>query len=211
MESPRPQPAASSDEASAVPSEEAEQPLDLWRLGRGVVSGLLLLALLSWLVTAVWGDELEAFGRWFVSSYGAVGVGVAVLALDTSPIPLVSEPVFLVALSGGLEPGAIGVAASLGSLGASACGYLLGWSVGRPLMKRFLAEEVRDRARRLISRHGFWGIALAALTPLPFALCTWTAGALRMRLLPFALGCLFRVPRVAFYLWLTFEAWRAAR
>ena len=105
----------------------------------------------------------------------------------------------------------IGVAASLGSLAAAASGYALGWLVGRAGLRRVLSEERREQVRGLLSRYGFWGVALAALTPLPFAICTWTAGALRMRVLPFALACLFRVPKVAFYLWLMHQAWRAAR
>lgn len=190
---------------------EEPKPLDLRLLGIRVAVGLAALFLISWGLTLTCGDALEAIGARFVAAYGAPGVGIAVLVLDTSPVPMITEPVFLLALSGGLDPLAVGVAASLGSLAAAACGYALGWSIGRPVLLRVLSEDRRDQGRHLVSRYGFWGIALAALTPLPFAICTWSAGALRMRLLPFALGSLFRVPKVIFYVWMIQVAWRAAR
>ncbi len=58
-------------------------------------------------------------------------------------------------------------------------------------------------------RHGLVTIALAAITPLPFAICAWSAGALGMRLAPFLLGLSLRVPKVAFYAWVIDQSWRA--
>lgn len=194
-----------------IEAPDEPEALDLRQLGIRLAVGLAALFVISWGLTLTYGDALEAIGSRFVAAYGAPGVGIAVLVLDTSPVPMITEPVFLLALSGGLDPLAVGVAASLGSLAAAACGYALGWFVGRPVLRRVLSEERQDQGRHVISRYGFWGVALAALTPLPFAICTWSAGALRMPILPFALGSLFRVPKVAFYVWMIHEAYRAAR
>jgi uncharacterized membrane protein YdjX (TVP38/TMEM64 family) len=46
------------------------------------------------------------------------------------------------------------------------------------------------------------GVALGAVSPLPYSISAWAAGALGMELRPFVLVSLLRIPRVGFYLWL---------
>jgi len=171
------------------------------------VIGLVILFLLAGCMTYVFGDELRQLGGWATRHLGVGFVFAGVLLIDLSPVPLVNEPVLLLGLSGGLEVRSVAAAAVAASLlaawGGYGCGYLL---ARRGLSERVLGRH-HARGERFVQRYGFWGVALAALTPLPFGLCTWTAGALRMPLRSFVPASLFRAPKAAFYLWIVWGAW----
>ena len=47
--------------------------------------------------------------------------------------------------------------------------------------------------------YGVWAIVLAALTPLPWSVTSWTAGALHMPWRHYLLGSLARAPRIILY------------
>ena len=51
-----------------------------------------------------------------------------------------------------------------------------------------------------MKRYGVRAVAVAALTPFPFAIATWGAGASNVGLKPVLLGSLFRFPKVFIYL-----------
>lgn len=192
------------------PPTSPHAPIDLRRLGLRLAGGLVVLVLTGFGVAYLFADPLQVVGGWFVRHYGAVGVGVTVAVLDTSPVPIPVEPVFLLALGGGLSGVSVGVAAAIGSLAAAPTGYLLGRMVGRMGVAHRVLGDHHEEAQELVRQYGFWGIALAALTPIPWGPCTWTAGAMQMPVVPFLLASLFRVPKVAFYLWLIHKAWSAA-
>ena len=176
-----------------------------------IVVGLALIGGTFFVLAALYHEPLEAAALSLAERYGVGFVFAGVLLVDVCPFPLLSEPVLGAAVAGGLTLAEIGLAVSLGSVSAAGLGY----AAGLGLRRLGLADRILGRhtpaARRFVSKYGFWGIALAALTPLPFALCTWTAGTLRMRLLPFVLGALFRVPKTWFYLWVVAETWRLGR
>lgn len=176
-----------------------------------ILLGLVVLGVTFFTLGALYHEPLEAGALRLAERYGYGFVFVGVLVVDACPFPLLSEPVLGAGIAGGLTLTGIGVAASLASLIAAGLGYASGLGLRRlGLADRILGHH-SAAARGFVSKWGFWGIALAALTPLPFALCTWTAGTLRMRLLPFVLGALFRVPKTWFYLWVVAETWRLGR
>jgi len=193
---------------SPADSDEEDEPLELGPLALRVVIGLVVLFLIAMGVSFVWGDELSRLGGWAARTFGSGFVFVGVLLIDSSPFPLVNEPLLLLGLSGGLDIRALALATVSGSLLAAWVGY----GCGLLLAKRGLSERVlgrhHQRGERFVRRYGFWGVALAALTPLPFGLCTWTAGALRMPWLTFAAASSLRAPKAAFYLWVVYSAWR---
>ena len=51
----------------------------------------------------------------------------------------------------------------------------------------------------LLRRYGALGVAAVGALPLPFALGTWTAGAMRVRFVGVLLACLVRIPKTGFY------------
>jgi undecaprenyl-diphosphatase len=75
----------------------------------------------------------------------------------------------------------------IGSLG----GYAIGLYGGRPLLVRFSNPTTSRRLGELISRYGSAGIFVAALSPIPYKVLAWTAGAGRMDLRIFIAAGLF--------------------
>jgi len=188
--------------------EDEDEPLELGPLALRVVIGLVLLFLIAMGLSFVWGDELRRLGTWAAQTFGSGFVFVGVVLIDSSPFPLVNEPLLLLGLSGGLDIRAVALATVSGSLLAAWIGYGCGWLLARRGLSERVLGPHHQRGQRFVRRYGFWGVALAALTPLPFGLCTWTAGALRMPWLTFAAASLLRAPKAAFYLWVVYSAWR---
>ena len=63
--------------------------------------------------------------------------------------------------------------------------------------------EPRRRGPELINRYGGVGLAIAALTPLPYSLASWAAGTSELRYWQFLLiSAPFRAIRVTSVLWL---------
>ena len=71
----------------------------------------------------------------------------------------------------------------------------------RDRFQRFVEGRGKD-AWESVRRYGAAALALGALSPLPFSICCWASGALKLRPDIFFVVALLRIPRVAFYLWL---------
>lgn len=196
-------------EGEAPASGPATPALEGGRLAGALVVGLLGLAGACWALGRWYRAPLEALGAWLVERLGLGFVAGGVFLLDVSPVPLVTEPVLVLATTGGLPWGQVVAVAATASVSAGLTCYLGGGALARRGLARRLAGAGEARARELVRRHGLVTIALAAITPLPFAICAWSAGALGMRLGPFLLGLSLRVPKVAFYAWVIDQSWRA--
>ena len=74
---------------------------------------------------------------------------------------------------------------------------------------RQMAHRFNPEAAAWIEARGAWGVAVAALLPIPYALATWTAGAMKVSLRDVMLASLLRVPKTAFYVALLAAGWGA--
>ena len=75
----------------------------------------------------------------------------------------------------------------LGSLG----GYAIGLYAGRPIIGRLARPSLSRRLDEILVRYGDAGVFVAAVSPIPYKLLAWTAGAGRMDLRPFVLAGVF--------------------
>ena len=173
----------------------------LWRGSVGLLTLLLGVAVLG----IVLRHPLELAAAWFVQTLGLAGVFLAVTLVDS--LPLTHEPVLLLAWSGGLSFVAIWGAASAGSVLAGVVGWALGSRLAR--LDRVTQFFARYRITEFLDRYGAWAVAVAALTPFPYAVATWAAGAARLPLLPVFLGSLVRILKVLIYLSLIVLGWSA--
>lgn len=187
----------------AVPGDDELDGLDmrslLTRLGVGIVVMFCVVVILAMVAE----EPLTAFAEGFVSRFGLLGVFVAVVCTDT--LLLTHEPVLLAGYVGGLGFFPVFVVASVASIGAGA----LGWSLGSLLrnvewLARFFA---RYRIQPFLERYGFWAVSVAALTPFPFSVATWSSGAAGIPLSTVMLGSLFRIPKVLFYFSIMVFGW----
>ena len=152
-------------------------------------------------------DPIVAVSEGFIERWGLYGLVGGTLIADTSPLPLTSEPLMVLGLGAEMKWSTIFWAIGITS---TFCGGL-GWFLGRGL-DRWIQIGARFRANQpdtvaWIERYGAWGVAVAALLPIPYALSTWTAGALSVPLRWVLIASLMRLPRTGFYLWIVHHGW----
>ena len=105
------------------------------------------------------------------------------------------------ALVGGLPFWEIAFAGGLGSLLGGCAGFAVARRVGQSGWFQRVLHGRGARARLAVERWGVWGVALGAVSPLPYTICAWAAGTFQLGWRPFVAVSLLRFPRVAFHLW----------
>ena len=70
-------------------------------------------------------------------------------------------------------------------------GHTLGKVYGTKLLDRFGKPQHRERLESLFEKYGTWGMFIAAVSPLPYKVFGWIAGASDMKLQPFILAGIF--------------------
>ena len=116
------------------------------------------------------------------SGFGLVGLAVVSAteaALQPVPPDLLVLPMSLEA-SSKLELLAIFLVATLFSVVGSLVGYAIGLYAGRPAIEKLAKPSLSRKLDVLISRYGDAGVFIAAVSPIPYKLLAWTAGAGRM-------------------------------
>lgn len=122
-------------------------------------------------------------------------VGLALVSFTESviqPVPpdLLVIPMSLEAVST-LELLAIFLVATIFSVLGSLGGYAIGLYAGRPIIGRLARPSLSRRLDEILVRYGDAGVFVAAVSPIPYKLLAWTAGAGRMDLRPFVLAGVF--------------------
>jgi membrane protein YqaA with SNARE-associated domain len=196
-------------ESDRLPSVGELEGLDLRGTIRGTVLGLVGLVIGLFVLGLLLHDELLATGGWFVARFGALGVFLAFRGLDCVFLPVPHDTFLMLGMAGGLSLWTVSLAGSVGSLVGGSVGYLIARKVAhRPRFQQLLQTRGR-KAYLLVRKYGMVGVAMGALSPLPYTLCAWAAGALEMRFSRFFLVSLLRIPRVFFYAWLIERSLRA--
>jgi membrane protein YqaA with SNARE-associated domain len=200
-----PQPAPSSK--SGEPAWREELGLDARSLRR-LWMGLLILLVGTAAAGYVLRAPLTSIADWFVDELGLWGLFTGILLTDSwvAP-PMTHEPLLLFALAGGVPFVVIWACASAASVLAGPLGYVLGSLLVRaPFVRRRLSGSSVESVMR---RRGAVVVAAAAITPIPFALTTWLAGAIGIPFGTFFAACLVRIVKVALYLGLITLGWGA--
>ena len=70
-------------------------------------------------------------------------------------------------------------------------GHTLGKLYGTKLLDRFGKPHHRERLEFLFERYGTWGMFIAAVSPLPYKVFGWIAGASDMKMRPFVIAGIF--------------------
>lgn len=70
-------------------------------------------------------------------------------------------------------------------------GHALGKRYGTKLLDRFGKPHHRERLEYLFERYGTWGMFIAAVSPLPYKVFGWIAGASDMKMRPFVIAGIF--------------------
>ncbi len=171
-----------------------------------ILVGLIVLLLATGALGFILREPLARFSLAMVERFGLPGLFVGVMVVDSWVLPpLTHEPLLLFAYAGGVGPWVVFGVASVASVCAGPLGYVLGRLLGR-------VQRVRDKLDKsalqtLMRDKGALVVAAAAITPIPFAVTTWLAGALKTPFVPFVIACLVRVLKVAVYFGLIVAGW----
>ena len=127
------------------------------------------------------------------SNFGLVGL--ALVSFTESIIQPVPPDLLVIPMS--LEAGsapellAIFLVATIFSVLGSLGGYAIGLYAGRPIIGRFARPSLSRKLDEILVRYGNAGVFIAAVSPIPYKLLAWTAGAGRMNLTPFVIAGIF--------------------
>lgn len=166
----------------------------------GMMGFTVVAALLGWLFR----EPLLALGQWFVANFGGVGIAIGFFFPDAFTMPVPNDAFTAFGLWGGMGFWTVVAWGSLGSLSGGSAG----WLIGRYLLARsarlqaFIQRRGGEEMRAHLVRGGRWFLAVAAVSPVPYSVTCWAAGATRMPYWEFLSISLLRIPRVAAFLWL---------
>lgn len=196
-------------------SRAPEPPHLLRRAILRTALGLVGLVVLVGFIAHYFKTDLQAFATWVYDALGVPGLSAIVFLSDSVITPIPPDVVLLVLANSPAAADWWWLIPALGLLSAVAgcVAWWLGSALGRnPRAKRALGRFHRSPA--VISRYGRWGVALGALTPIPFSVTCWIAGMLKVPFEQTAPMTLLRIPRyVAYYLVIVYAerlAWLAA-
>ena len=188
--------------SAAVTASESHPnaDLELGPLLRKMVLGLLLFGVVLGGLSLFFRVQLLWVSAAFVDALGAGGVFLGWFIADGLTVPLPVDVFLALGLLGGLGVWEVFIAATLGSVLGALTGFFLGGSLRRfAWFERWWVQRGAV-AEDLVERHGVTALVVAALSPLPFSIVCWAAGALRMPLRRFLPVCALRLIRVGVYL-----------
>ncbi|GEM_PF-654076 len=179
-------------------------PLNPLRLVLSTFGVLFGVGVLAWTLAYFFRETLLSLSAWFVDSFGGPGIAVGFFIPDAFTIPLPNDMFSFFGVMGGIGFLEVVFWGSLGSLLGGSTGWMIGrWCISdRPVLRRFIERKGGDEIERQLQRHGAVFLAIAAITPLPYSVVCWAAGASKMPYRRFIAISLLRIPRVSFYLWL---------
>lgn len=182
--------------------ETAEEPaLDFKNLIRRALWSLGLAFALLIALGLAFGKRLEALAVRAEETLGLAGLVLTVFAADSFTLPVPPDVALLVVAHGPRSEAWYWVVPLLGAV--SMCGGLLSYGIGSrlaalPSVTR-LRRVLAGRHAALVRRYGWGAVALGAVTPLPFSITCYAAGALSLPLKGFVLACALRIPRFLLY------------
>lgn len=169
------------------------------------LAAIFLLLFIMAAVGLLFEEEMIALTGRVVERLGFWGLAAILLVTDTLVTPFPPDILLAVIAKSPLAenwPVYVGIL-SLVSVVAGLTGYWIGRWLGHFRWCQRLFGQFKEDHRQFIGKYGFWGVALGAITPLPYSATCWTAGMLGIRWTKvLAAMLLFRVPRFYAFYWL---------
>jgi membrane protein YqaA with SNARE-associated domain len=164
-------------------------------VGTGVA--IVVVLLVSAALGRWFREPLQELSREFVERLGGPGIAIGYLIPDGFSVPFPNDTFGMFGIEGGMAFWVVVMWGTAGSIAGGCVGYLIGGKLRRiPRVDRFIARRGR-KLEAMTLRYGVWVVAVAALTPVPYSLSAWAAGAVRMPFGLFLATSLLRLPRVA--------------
>jgi len=165
--------------------------------------GIIVLTLIFATVGYFFREPVLAFASSFVQKLGGLGVAIGFFIPDAFTVPLPNDAFSVLGLAGGLGFVEVAIWSTAGSVAGGSTGFLIGRRLSKTAWYQRVMAKRGLQVQDLINRYGGIGLALAALTPLPYSLASWAAGTSPLRYWHFLLISVpFRAIRVTSVLWL---------
>ena len=171
---------------------------------RSAVKGfVLLIALLAaiGLISVYFEAELAAATHWAHRTLGLPGLSLVIFLADSLTAPIPPDLVLIVVAKSSMAERWWLIVPMLGAVSVAAgnAAWVVGRWLGDTRIPRALFARFRTNNQRLVARYGVWGVALGAMTPIPFSITCWAAGMFHMKHRTFFWATLLRVPRYVLY------------
>ena len=189
----------SSPEPQSVPASAVMAPRRL------IVSTLVVLVILMTMVGIVgyyFREPLMRVAKMFVESFGGFGVALGFFIPDAFTVPLPNDVATVLGLAGGMSFFEVSAWATAGSLVGGTVGYWIGRSLRRTKTVQRVLSRGGGVAQKTLDRYGATAVAVAAITPLPYSIFCWAAGAGKIPFKNFLAVSMLRIVRVTGYLYL---------
>lgn len=171
------------------------------RLALSTLAGLAALMGAIAVVSAYFKTQLLEVAEGFVRALGGLGVALGFFIPDAFTLPLPNDVATVLGLAGGLSFLEVTLWATAGSLLGGSVGYGIGRTLRKTSFVRRLFERRGGLVQNTMDRYGVAAVAVAAITPLPYSIFCWAAGAARVPFRQFLLVSQLRWIRVAGYLY----------
>jgi membrane protein YqaA with SNARE-associated domain len=175
-------------------------------LKRLVVSVVVIFAAIVAL-GFVFRTPLEHFSRVVIERFGLAGIGGGIFVADMFTFPIPPDLYLLAGSAAQADPYLVIAVGSVASILGGWGGYFIGMALSRMPRFQSIIQDDTDPTMRPLKRLGIAAVVVAALTPIPFSLICYLAGALRVRFAAFALATMARIPRMAGFYFLIDTAW----
>lgn len=139
----------------------------------GVAALMVLLGVLGKFLK----EPIVDFSCRFVEALGGLGVALGFFVPDTFPLPIWHDGFLIAGYLGGLGFWEMAVWASAGSLLGGSIGFLLARKVSHTRWFGRFMKKKGEEASNLVERYGLVGLAITALSPIPYSVGVWTVGA----------------------------------
>lgn len=184
---------------------EPPPPSEMMDPRRLIVSSIVGIVLVMLFVGAFgyfFREPLIRVSRAFVGALGGPGVMVGFFLPDAFTLPLPNDVFTVLGLKGGLSFTETVAWATAGSLAGGTVGYGIGNRLRTTAFVRNFFEQRGRGVQATMNRYGVRAVAVAAITPLPYSIFCWAAGAAQVSFRHFMLASQLRIIRVAGYLYL---------
>lgn len=189
-------------DSDATSDDAARENLELRRLLISFFVSFSVLFIAVYISLKLFESQVHEASAFFVNRFGGYGVALGYLVPDAFTIPLPNDAFTLVGRVGGMSFWEVVAWGTLGSLMGGSVGWWIGhsWIARSARLQRYFTR-VGSRMMARYRTGGAWILLAAALTPLPYSIACWGAGAIGMSYARFLLISSSRVLRVAGYLW----------
>lgn len=133
-------------------------------------------------------EVLILWAQAFVIQYGLIGTFIiSIFESFIFPIPTV---IFVAPVAAfGVNPLIIALVATIGSVIGAVIGYILGYYFGRKAADK-LFKKYMGGIEKWFDKYGMWAVFIAAFTPIPFKVFTWTSGIFKLNFKKFLIVCI---------------------